>query len=67
MVSPRSKVVQRCGKRPKYAKNSIYHEIRKIPKLLKTVFITKSPCLFLEKFTLKKKNGVKDYGGFEHI
>ena len=26
-------------------------------KMLKTGFIMKSPCLFLEKFTLKKKNG----------
>ena len=31
-------------------------------KMLKTGFIMKSPCLFLEKFTLKKKNGVKEHG-----
>ena len=30
--------------------------------MLKTALITKSPCLFLEKFTLKKKNGVRGHG-----
>ena len=54
MASPRSWVVQRCGKRPKYAKNSIYHEI--------TLFI------FGKNYFKKEKNGVRGHGldlGFE--